>query len=379
MQTSTIFATGTIGLPTLGITSRFPSVQGEKFMPEQRSFHLLCLSVLTDCTASQMIYSAVGQLHHEWFHNTSTRDPVADGSAIWVLSQCIDGCTTLEPISGTARVRMNFSGLPSFRVTALELSTPVTLEFLWLVCRPNIDTETREVLVDGSGHIHLIPPPTTGTIPPQNNIDLKQAKFLPDLAMSEIWHFAGPGFGHDTYHALGTVVQANMIFGQQALARYNHSDSSTSTTVTPLSGAVVAENYGKLVQSTSSRVLTGMLGRSYVPGRSYRPILVFTGSLPHIISSSILFALLSLLTVVSRFRSGREDRFTLYNAAKALRSSEVGRQLVNTSSEASSQLGRRRTIAKAREEEMVINTYGDRSISLVRDNSTKLSSLQMVG
>ena len=68
--------------------------------------------------------------------------------------------------------------------------------------------------------------------------------------------------------------------------------------------------------------LSGGLASAYVPGRVQTPTLVFTSSLPHVIVSTVLFALLALFINLCYLRADTEQ-FTLLSVAATLAHSDV--------------------------------------------------------
>ena len=108
--------------------------------------------------------------------------------------------------------------------------------------------------------------------------------------------------------------------------------------------------------------MSGYLGTAYVPGRLSSPLVIFTSSLPHLVVSTIFLAILSIFNVVSHFRSGKGDNFTLINIATVLHGSELPEQFAELKNEVS-QVPRSQGDHKVVQEE-VLEMMGNRRILL---------------
>jgi len=85
--------------------------------------------------------------------------------------------------------------------------------------------------------------------------------------------------------------------------------------------------------------LDGSMAVSYVPGRTYSQVLVFTSSLPHVIVSTVVFFFLTLFLVVCHFRTP-VPQFTFFQVATALAGSECPALFEETASKLRDEKGR---------------------------------------
>ena len=123
------------------------------------------------------------------------------------------------------------------------------------------------------------------------------------------------------------------IFGKNAMASVNSTqlddigDGDPMTKLAPQALSNITAVYTTMVQAAAKVYMTGALGTAYVPGRINTSEVVFDSSLPHVIVSTFLFVILSLLVAIAHFRSGKEEPFTLLGVAAALHESGIPAQL----------------------------------------------------
>jgi hypothetical protein len=139
---------------------------------------------------------------------------------------------------------------------------------------------------------------------------------------------AGPQY---PIYGLGTQAQMDFIFGKNQMASVSSQTVVTGepvpmTTLAPQSLSDITAVYTTMAQAAAKVYMTGTLGTAYVPGRIGTSEVVFDSSLPHVIVSTFLFIVLSLLVVVAHFRSGKEGKFTLFGVAAALHGSGIPAQ-----------------------------------------------------
>ncbi|KAF8680317.1 Eukaryotic aspartyl protease [Rhizoctonia solani] len=232
--------------------------------------------------------------------NTSTGDPPTSGITAWLMTKC----TSCAPLPTQATIDM--SGIPTQDYVG-PLDYPYngtvfdTLTFSILVCDPRLSIETREVRLDGSGAIAVT---GRGGLTRQGNLHTTQTRLLvgkgPDVAIADI----------------GKMAQAQMFFGP-------FDNAATTPVLIPRPVEALTQSYMIAQQAAMRSYLSGNMAWSFVPGRMQEAKLVFTSSLPHVITSTILFTLAALFIIVCHFRPETEQ-FTLFSVAAVLADSSLG-------------------------------------------------------
>ncbi|KAG7442837.1 uncharacterized protein BT62DRAFT_1009837 [Guyanagaster necrorhizus] len=111
----------------------------------------------------------------------------------------------------------------------------------------------------------------------------------------------------------GTEPKVQLFFG------FNQVNTSLdSFTFILISGQEITDMNTCLLQSAFKVFVSGNLGSVSVPGRTAAETAIFTSSLPVIVTSTTLFRVLSVFTIMSYCREGTEAYFTLYPVAAAL-------------------------------------------------------------
>jgi len=110
-----------------------------------------------------------------------------------------------------------------------------------------------------------------------------------------------------------------------------------------------------MAQAAAKVYMTGSLGTAHVPGRVNTSEVVFNSSLPHVIVSTFLFIVLSLFVVVSHFRSGKEDQFTLLGVAAALHDTGIPAKVAQMKTD------------EGLSEEQLLKLLGNRLVSVTRN------------
>jgi len=108
-------------------------------------------------------------------------------------------------------------------------------------------------------------------------------------------------------------MMIRLIFG-------NNFQSNMNTPPAPATNITAV--YTQVIQSAMKVFMSGALGRANVTGGSIQEKVVFKSSLGQVITSTILFALLTMTLVAAQFREG-QDEFTLVHVAAALDGSDV--------------------------------------------------------
>ncbi|KAF8593443.1 hypothetical protein BDV93DRAFT_566539 [Ceratobasidium sp. AG-I] len=241
--------------------------------------------------------------------NLTTKYPPTQGTMAWIVSQC----TSCQPSYNTDPSRINFTGIPTqeFKYPnafADNFSEDTSL-VSFLVCSPRVTIESREVRADGSGRVEVV---ESQPLVRQGNLHKSQTKLLLSKALVEYTDNSGPS---TTYFGIGKAAQIQLFFGKVG-------NSSETTTLTPLPIDKITEGYALAQQAAMHSYLSGGLASSYVPCRVQTLTLVFTSSLPHVITSTILFAFLTLFINLCYLREATEQ-FTLLSVAAALTHSDL--------------------------------------------------------
>jgi hypothetical protein len=280
----------------------------------------------------------------------------SDGSSVWVLTQCVGaGCV----VTSQPAIYIDFSGLPM-----IQANTPDgTWQIVFLHCLPRMAIGTHEIRSDGTGKL-TVEPDGDRSFRKQGNLNPPQTGMLLSAALSDFETNAGPAFSID---GLGTQAQLEFIFGKSAVAAINLTapdgigTDDVMTKLAPQALSNITAVYTTMVQAAAKVYMTGALGTAYVPGRINTSVVVFQSSLPHVIVSTFLFLLLSLLVVVAQFRSGKEEQFTLFGVAAALHGSGIPGQFAQMKTD------------EGLSDEMLIKSLGSRLVSVNRNEDGSLS------
>ena len=256
----------------------------------------------------------------QFANHTTSRIP-SDGSSVWLLTQCVGPNCVIQDFGPS--IYMDFSGLPF-----VQGNTPNgTVQFAFLHCQPHLTIATHEIRSDGKGMLS-VQPDGDGSFHRQGNLNLPQSGMLLSVALTDFGAAAGPSV---PILELGTQAQVEFIFGKSGAATINFTspfggEPGPVTKLAPQSLSNITAIYTTMAQAAAKVYMTGTLGTAYVPGRITTPQVVFYSSLPHVIASTFLLVVLSLLVVVAHSRSGKEEQFTLFRVAAALDGSEIPAQ-----------------------------------------------------
>ncbi|KAF9233530.1 hypothetical protein BU15DRAFT_80023 [Melanogaster broomeanus] len=253
--------------------------------------------------------------------NHTTQAPATDGSTVFLLGQCLSGCSPPTPVN----VVLNLTGLPTFTV---EMSGQ-TWSLAILACVPNITIETREVRNEGDGLLNVRPRPMGRQLAQQGNLHPVQTRSLFSIATLSLTESGGQTTGDQAeYYALGSQVQGAVLYGKQQWeglpgisAPYG---TNATLTLAPLED--ITKGYTQIIQSAAKSYLGGYLGTAYVPGRLSTTEVVFSSSIPNVAVSTVLFVILTVFIIVAQFRPGRNTQFTLINVVAAVHGSELPAQ-----------------------------------------------------
>ncbi|KIM79524.1 hypothetical protein PILCRDRAFT_10351 [Piloderma croceum F 1598] len=255
------------------------------------------------------------------FQNKTTQAIPSDGSSVWLLAQCIG--IACENTSGEQSIYLDLSGLP----VAQGNIPNGKIQFVFLHCLPHPTIATHEIRSDGKGTL-TVQPDGGRSFRRQGNLDPLQVGMLLSAALTDFQENAGPQY---PISGLGTQAQMEFIFGKNQMALVSGQTTDTNgpapvTTLAPQSLSDITAVYTTMLQAAAKVYMTGTLGTAYVPGRISTSEVVFDSSLPHVMVSTFLFIVLSLLVVVAHFRSGKERKFTLFGVAAALHRSGIPAQ-----------------------------------------------------
>ncbi|KAF9254330.1 hypothetical protein L218DRAFT_1049965 [Marasmius fiardii PR-910] len=235
--------------------------------------------------------------------NTTTGGPITNGATVWLVSQLI---STAEDTLGLGLDKdqsvIDFTGIPSQKVTfdqkSLDNSTAgptntTTMQFSFLFCKPRMSVVTREVRLDGKGGLEVLE--RTG-MKRQKNINDGQARLLLAMSLTAYSTASGPDPGYD---GIGKAGQASLFFGPGTWS--SGASLSRVASLKPLPLSNITTTYGLAMQAAMISYLSGQFSTTYVPGRFSSSRFIFTCSIPHLIVSTVLFAIITIWVVTARF------------------------------------------------------------------------------
>ncbi|KAG2136398.1 hypothetical protein DEU56DRAFT_805700 [Suillus clintonianus] len=243
--------------------------------------------------------------------NHTTQTLPSDGSTTFAIVACTEGCAQLN-----IPIYPDLTGIPTLQFTAPNNS----YELAFLVCKPNITIETREVRTQGSFILEVQPLPEGKAYQRQGNLDFMQTSSMLGIATSYLSIDSGPLTS--VWFGLGSETQVNFLFSP---AQMNAIDLNSigGVILQPIPLENLTQGYTQIVQAAAKAYITGSEGTAYVPGRVSGMQLIFTSSLPNVIVATISFALLWALTIFAHFRDGKYNDFTLVNVGAALHNSDI--------------------------------------------------------
>lgn len=300
--------------------------------------------------------------------NHTTQTLPSDGSTTFAIVACTEGCTgdQLNIIS----IYPDLTDIPTLKFTAPNN----TYELSFLVCKPNITIETREVRTQGSLILEVQPLPEGKSYRRQGNLDLMQTSFMLGVATSYLSVDSGPQTS--TWYGLGSETQVNFIFSRAQMNAIDQSTIGVTTKLQPIPLENLTQGYTQIVQAAAKAYITGSEGTAYVPGRVSSMQLIFTSSLPNVIMSTVAFALLWALTIFAHFRKGKSYDFTLVNVGAALHNSEIPKQFSQMKAHAANdKIPRSRWVHHSADQD-VVEMLGAHDIALLR--SRGLDSLRII-
>ena len=239
------------------------------------------------------------------------------------------------------------------------------MQFAFLHCLPHPTIATHEIRSDGKGTL-TVQRGGARSLRRQGNLEPSQAGMLLSAALMDFQESAGPEY---TITGLGTQAQMEFIFGKNQMASVSSQTMITSepvpvATLAPQSLSDITAVYTTMAQAAAKVYMTGTLGTAYVPGRIGTSEVVFDSSLPHVIVSTFLFVVLSLLVLIAHFRSGKEGKFTLFGVAAALHRSDIPAQFAQMKA------------VQGLSEENLVASLGGRVVSMNK-NEDNLHSLHL--
>ncbi|CAE6429385.1 unnamed protein product [Rhizoctonia solani] len=297
LNSSDYMAEVNMSLPDFGVTAQMKSTTIK--------------NIITFDTTSRMSLNVFGDRVAPLV-NTSTNAPPTTGVMGWLMARC-KSCNPPGPNESYATIDM--SELPTQEyhdvIQSGNSTKPVTTEFSVLMCDPKLSVETREIRLDGSGKMTVMD--DTG-LTRQGNLHLAQTRLLVGQSLQKFSSDSGP---ETQFFGIGRSAQIQMFFGPVE-----------NVTLTPILKPRPVEEltHGYMVaqQAAMRSYLSGRMASGFVPGRMQEMTLVFTSSLPHVVVSTILFALVAVFINVCYLRSDTEQ-FTLVSVSAALANSNVSR------------------------------------------------------
>ncbi|KAG1767558.1 hypothetical protein EDD22DRAFT_875473 [Suillus occidentalis] len=300
--------------------------------------------------------------------NHTTQTLPSDGSTTFAIVACTEGCTgdQINIIS----IYPDLTDIPTLKFTAPNN----TYDLSFLVCKPNITIETREVRTQGSLILEVQPLPEGKAYRRQGNLDLMQTSFMLGVATSYLSLDSGPQTS--AWYGLGSETQVNFIFSPAQMNAIDLSTTGVTTKLQPIPLENLTQGYTQIVQAAAKAYITGGEGTAYVPGRVSSMQLIFTSSLPNVIMSTVAFALLWALTIFAHFRKGKSYDFTLVNVGAALHNSEIPEQFSQMKAHAANnKISRSRWVHHSADQD-VVEMLGAHDIALLK--SRGLDSLRII-
>lgn len=300
--------------------------------------------------------------------NHTTQTLPSDGSTTFAIVACTEGCTgdQLNIIS----IYPDLTDIPALKFTAPNN----TYELSFLVCKPNITIETREVRTQGSLILEVQPLPEGKAYRRQGNLDLMQTSFMLGVATSHLSVDSGPQTS--TWFGLGSETQVKFIFSPAQMKALDLSTKGVTVNIQPIPLENLTQGYTQIVQAAAKAYITDGEGTAYVPGRVSSTQLIFTSSLPNVLVSTVAFALLWALTIFAHFRKGKGYDFTLVNVGAALHDSEIPEQFSQMKAHAANdKIPRLRWVHHSADQD-VVEMLGAHDIALLR--SRGLDSLRII-
>ncbi|KAG6370754.1 hypothetical protein JVT61DRAFT_10956 [Boletus reticuloceps] len=238
--------------------------------------------------------------------NYTTGSLPTDGAMVMSVIQCVSTNCTEKAIDITG-LFIDFTDVPSLRFSSIDAD----YELGFLVCKPNLTIETREIRTQGSMTLEVQPlADGASPYPRQGNLDWTQTSLLVAFSLSALTSDSGPA--SSAWNGLGSVTQTHFVFGKDQINSVPTSVNYENTTMLlkPLSTDQLARGYTEMVKASMKRRIATVQQ-------------IFVSSLPHVVASTVLILLLLGMAVAAHFRTGRGDQFNITNIAAALADSEL--------------------------------------------------------
>lgn len=181
--------------------------------------------------------------------NYTTGGLSTDGAMIMSIIQCTSSNCTEKSVD-IVSLFIDFTDIPSLGFN----SVGADYELAFLVCKPNITIETREIRTQGSMTLGVQPlPPGASPYPRQGNLDWTQTSLLAAYSLSALTTDSGPE--SSAWNGLGSGTQAGFMFGSGQLNSIPTSQIYENTTMVlkPLSTDQLAQGYTKMVTASMKR------------------------------------------------------------------------------------------------------------------------------
>ena len=181
--------------------------------------------------------------------NYTTGSLPTDGSMVMSIIQCTSTSCTKEAINIVA-LFVNLTDIPSMSFSSVGAEYKIS----FLVCKPNITIETREIRTQGSMTLE-VQPLADGALPypRQGNLDWTQTSLLVSYSLSQLTVDSGPS--SSAWNGLGSGTQVDFIFGSDQMntipTGINY--ENTSMVITPLPSDQLAQGYTQMVQASMKR------------------------------------------------------------------------------------------------------------------------------
>jgi hypothetical protein len=181
--------------------------------------------------------------------NYTTGNLPTDGAMVMSVIQCTSTSCTEEAIN-IVSLFIDFTDVPSMVFSSIGAD----YEIGFLVCKPNITIETREVRTQGSMTLEVQAlADGASPYPSQGNLDWTQTSLLVAYSLSGLTTDSGPA--SSAWNGLGSGTQADFIFGSDQMNSIPTGVSSEGTTmiIKPFSTDQLAQGYTDMVKASMKR------------------------------------------------------------------------------------------------------------------------------
>ena len=183
--------------------------------------------------------------------NYTTGGLPTDGAMVMSVIQCTSTSCTHQAIN-IISLFVDFTNVPSMRFSTIGAD----YELGFLVCKPNITIETREIRTQGSMTLQVQPlAEGASSYPRQGNLDWTQTSLLVSYSLSGLSTDSGPE--SSAWFGLGSETQVDFLFGSDQMDSVPNGSNvvyeNTTMTIKPFSTDQLAQGYTQLVKASMKR------------------------------------------------------------------------------------------------------------------------------